>query len=42
MAHMLSAAYVTTGFVVLAVGARYLLAGKFIEEGRTMMRMATC
>ena len=26
-AHMLNAAYLTTGFVVLAVGARYLLAG---------------
>ena len=39
-AHMLNAAYLTTGFVVLAVGARYLLAGKFVEQGRTMMRMA--
>jgi cytochrome d ubiquinol oxidase subunit I len=39
-AHMLNAAYVTTGFVVLAVGARYLLAGRHIEEGRTMLRMA--
>ena len=39
-AHMLNAAYLTTGFVVLAVGARYLLAGKFVEEARTMMRMA--
>jgi cytochrome d ubiquinol oxidase subunit I len=39
-AHMLNAAYLTTGFVVLAVGARYLLAGKFIEDARTMMRMA--
>jgi cytochrome bd ubiquinol oxidase subunit I len=39
-AHMLNAAYLTTGFVVLAVGARYLLAGKFIEEARTMTRMA--
>ena len=27
-AHMLNAAYLTTGFVVLAVGARYLIAGK--------------
>jgi cytochrome d ubiquinol oxidase subunit I len=26
--------------VVLAVGARYLLAGRHIEEGRTMLRMA--
>jgi cytochrome d ubiquinol oxidase subunit I len=39
-AHMLNAAYLTTGFVVLAVGARYLIAGKHIEAGRTMMRMA--
>jgi cytochrome d ubiquinol oxidase subunit I len=39
-AHMLNAAYLTTGFVVLAVGARYLLAGRHLEEGRTMLRMA--
>jgi cytochrome bd ubiquinol oxidase subunit I len=39
-AHMLNAAYLTTGFVVLAVGARYLLSGRHIEEGRTMLRMA--
>ena len=39
-AHMLNAAYLTTGFVVLAVGARYLIAGKYVEEGRTMLRMA--
>ena len=39
-AHMLNAAYLTTGFVVLAVGARYLIGGKYIEEGRTMLRMA--
>jgi cytochrome bd ubiquinol oxidase subunit I len=39
-AHMLNAAYLTTGFVVLAVGARYLIAGRHIEEGRTMLRMA--
>jgi cytochrome d ubiquinol oxidase subunit I len=37
---MLNAAYLTTGFVVMAVGARYLIAGKYIEEGRTMLRMA--
>ncbi|MFN3348376.1 cytochrome ubiquinol oxidase subunit I [Pseudorhodoplanes sp.] len=37
--HMLNAAYLTTGFVVLAVGARYLLKGKHIEDARTMMRM---
>jgi len=39
-AHMLNAAYLTTGFVVLAVGARYLLAGRHVEEARTMLRMA--
>jgi cytochrome d ubiquinol oxidase subunit I len=39
-AHMLNAAYLTTGFVVLAVGARYLLAGKFQTEARTMVKMA--
>ena len=38
--HMLNAAYLTTGFVVLAVGARYLVAGRHIEEGRIMLRMA--
>jgi cytochrome bd ubiquinol oxidase subunit I len=40
LAHMLNAAYLTTGFVVIAVGARYVLGGRFIVEGRTMMRMA--
>jgi cytochrome bd ubiquinol oxidase subunit I len=39
LAHMLTAAYLTTSLVVLAVGARYLLAGRHQEEGRTMMRM---
>ena len=39
-AHMLNAAYITTAFVVLAVGARYLLAGRHVAEGKTMMRMA--
>ena len=39
-AHMLNAAYLTTGFVVLAVGARYLVAGKHVEEARVMLRMA--
>ena len=38
--HMLTAAYLTTSLVVLAVGARYLLAARHIDEGRTMMRMA--
>lgn len=40
LAHMLNAAYITTAFVVLAVGARYLLGGRYIAEGRTMIRMA--
>jgi cytochrome d ubiquinol oxidase subunit I len=39
-AHMLNAAYLTTAFVVLAVGARYVLGGKYVEQGRTMLRMA--
>jgi cytochrome d ubiquinol oxidase subunit I len=38
--HMVNAAYLTTGFVVLAVGARYLLTGRHPDEARTMMRMA--
>lgn len=38
-AHMYTAAFLTTSLVILAVGARYLLAGKFIDEGKTMMRM---
>jgi cytochrome d ubiquinol oxidase subunit I len=40
LAHMVTAAYLTTSFVVLAVGARYLLTGRHIEEARTMLRMA--
>jgi cytochrome d ubiquinol oxidase subunit I len=40
LAHMVNAAYLTTAFCVLAVGARYLLAGRHVEEGRTMIRMA--
>src|SRR6476619_8055730 len=39
-AHMLNDAYLTTDFVVLAVGARYLAAGRHIQEGRIMLRMA--
>ena len=38
-AHMFTAAYLTTSLVVLAVGARYLVAGRFREESRTMMHM---
>ena len=37
--HMFTAAYLTTSLVVLAVGARYLLQGRYIEEAKTMMRM---
>ena len=40
LAHMVTAAYLTTSFVVLAVGARYQLAGRHPEEARTMLRMA--
>jgi cytochrome d ubiquinol oxidase subunit I len=40
LAHMLTAAYLTTAFVVLAVGARYLLAERHEADGRTMVRMA--
>jgi cytochrome d ubiquinol oxidase subunit I len=39
-AHMLNAAYLTTAFCVLAVGARYLLTDRHGEEARTMVRMA--
>ena len=39
-AHMLNASYLTAGFVVLAVAARYLVAGKHVAEARTMLRMA--
>src|SRR5690349_18310517 len=38
--HMMTAVYLTTSLVVLAVGARYLVAGGYVEEARTMMRMA--
>lgn len=40
LVHMLTAAYLTTSFVVLGVGARYLLVGRHTEEARTMVRMA--
>ncbi|MBH0238154.1 cytochrome ubiquinol oxidase subunit I [Methylobrevis albus] len=40
LAHMLVAAYITTGFVVLAIGARYWIAGKHIREAETMVKMA--
>jgi cytochrome d ubiquinol oxidase subunit I len=37
---MLNASFLTAGFVVLAVGARYLLADRHPEQGRTMVRMS--
>jgi cytochrome d ubiquinol oxidase subunit I len=37
--HMFTAAYLTTSIVVLAVGARYLVQNRFIEEAKTMVRM---
>ncbi|MBV1699230.1 MAG: cytochrome ubiquinol oxidase subunit I [Hyphomicrobiales bacterium] len=40
LAHMLDASLLTGGFVVLAIGARYLLANRHVEEARTMLRMA--
>ncbi len=39
LAHMLNAAYLTTGFVVIAVGARYLLTDRHREDSQTMLRM---
>jgi cytochrome bd ubiquinol oxidase subunit I len=40
LAHMVTAAYLTTSFVALGVRARFLLAGKHADDGRTMVRMA--
>jgi cytochrome d ubiquinol oxidase subunit I len=39
LAHMLNASYLTAGFVVIAVGARLVLAGRHVAEARTMLRM---
>ncbi len=39
LAHMVTAAYLTTAFVVMSVGARYFLAGKYADHSRTMLRM---
>jgi cytochrome d ubiquinol oxidase subunit I len=39
LAHMLNASYLTAGFVVIAVGARLMLAGRHAAEARTMLRM---
>jgi cytochrome d ubiquinol oxidase subunit I len=38
-AHMMTAAYLTTSIVVLAVGARYAQANAYPTEAKTMMRM---
>ena len=40
LAHTVVAFYITTAFVVLAVAAHYVRAGRFEAEGRTMMKMA--
>jgi cytochrome d ubiquinol oxidase subunit I len=37
--HMVFAAYLTTAFVVLATGARYVIAGVHRDYGMTMLRM---
>lgn len=37
--HMFTAAFLTTSIVVAAVGARYLLAGRFVQEAKTMLHM---
>jgi cytochrome d ubiquinol oxidase subunit I len=40
LAHTVTAFLVTTGFVVLAVSARFLLQGRFRDESATTLRMA--
>jgi cytochrome d ubiquinol oxidase subunit I len=37
--HMMIACYLTTSLVVLAIGARYLVAKRFAVEAKTMIRM---
>jgi cytochrome d ubiquinol oxidase subunit I len=37
--HMVTAAYLTTAFVVISVGALYLLQGRFVRQARTMLSM---
>jgi cytochrome d ubiquinol oxidase subunit I len=39
LAHMVVAAYITTGFVVFAIGAAYWLRGIVIDQAETMVRM---
>ena len=38
-AHMLNASFLTAAFVVIAVGARHLLAHRHVEDASTMLRM---
>ena len=40
LAHTVSAFFVTTAFVVLGVGAYTLLRGRFVPQGRMMLRLA--
>ncbi len=40
LAHMVTAAYLTTAFVALGVGALYLINERFPERAKTMMSMA--
>ncbi|MGF7163465.1 cytochrome d ubiquinol oxidase subunit I [Rhodoligotrophos appendicifer] len=40
LGHMVVAAYITTAFVIFAVGARWLLAGKAVEKARIMIHMS--
>jgi cytochrome bd ubiquinol oxidase subunit I len=37
--HMFTACYLTTSLVVMAVGARYLMTGRFEREAKTMLHM---
>lgn len=39
LAHMVTAAYITTAFVVFATGCRWLLQGKAVEKAKTSIRM---
>jgi cytochrome d ubiquinol oxidase subunit I len=39
LAHTVVAFYITTAFVVLAVSAHHVRRNRFVEEGRTMMKM---
>ncbi len=41
LAHMVTAAYLTTAFVVVATGARYLIAGRHGDHAMTMLKMGT-